>query len=125
MFVVVGHWRKSLLKMLVKLTTVLFVLPYGFHIKIVVGFDGEDRCNEVWFGTYRTAYGIFTTLSQFVVPFTTITGCKFQTIFYVGNIFELDLNQPILIRVAIWPFLKQFSRNKIIWPFLFFGTWQP
>jgi hypothetical protein len=29
------------------LLAVLFVLPYGFHIKIIVGFDGEDRCNEV------------------------------------------------------------------------------
>ena len=50
-------------------------MPYAFHIKIIVGFDGEDRCNEVWGGMYRIAYGFFTTVTQFVLPFVTIIAC--------------------------------------------------
>ena len=37
----------------IDLLAVLFVLPYAFHIKIIVGYDGEDRCNEVWSGSSR------------------------------------------------------------------------
>jgi hypothetical protein len=37
----------------IDLFAVAFVLPYAFHIKLVVGFDGEDRCNEDWSGTIR------------------------------------------------------------------------
>ncbi len=38
---------------IIDLLAVIFVLPYAFHIKIVVGYDGEDRCNEVWRGSSR------------------------------------------------------------------------
>ena len=32
---------------------IAFVVPYGFHIKMIVGFDGDARCNEVWMGWSR------------------------------------------------------------------------
>jgi hypothetical protein len=38
---------------LIDLLAIGFVLPYAFHIKLLVGFDGEDRCNETWSGTVR------------------------------------------------------------------------
>ena len=76
---------------LIDLVAVAFVLPYAFHIKIVVGFDGEDRCNEVWRGIYRTAYGIFTSLSQFALPFMTIIGCYSTVILRCDRIKGLKL----------------------------------
>jgi hypothetical protein len=30
-----------------------FILPYAFSIKLIVGYDGDDRCNEIWSGKYR------------------------------------------------------------------------
>ena len=66
---------------LIDILAIIFVLPYALHIKIIVGYDGEDRCNEVWFGSYRTAYGIFTVFTQFALPFLTIIGCYTCIIF--------------------------------------------
>jgi hypothetical protein len=37
--------------------------------------DGKWMCHEMWSGARRTAYGVFTNLTQFVLPFITIFAC--------------------------------------------------
>lgn len=39
------------------------------------------RCNETWFGVNRLIYGIFTSITQFVLPFVTIIACYTTVIF--------------------------------------------
>merc|ERR1712226_1361477 len=36
---------------------------------------GKTQCQETWHGTPRTVYGIFTNITQFVIPFFTIIVC--------------------------------------------------
>ena len=38
---------------MIDLLAVGFVLPYAFNIKLVIGLDGEARCNETWSGSVR------------------------------------------------------------------------
>ena len=36
---------------------------------------GNEKCHETWTGIQRTAYGAFTNIMQFVLPFITIIFC--------------------------------------------------
>ena len=68
---------KSCLVMIgiIDLLAMLFTAPYAFHVDLFEGSDGVDRCNETWDGMKRTAYGAFTSVTQFVLPFVTIIIC--------------------------------------------------
>jgi hypothetical protein len=49
---------------IIDLLAAAFTTPYAFHVAIVVGPDGEQRCNETWDGLKRTIYGAFTNITQ-------------------------------------------------------------
>jgi len=107
---------------------VTFVLPYGFHIKLIVGFDGEDRCNEVWSGMSRTVYGIFTVLSQFAFPFVTIILCYSTIIFRLRRrpderkviVVQSQQKQELEIKR-----MKRTNRMLMSMVLIFGSTWLP
>jgi hypothetical protein len=49
---------------IIDLLAAAFTTPYAFHVAIVEGDDGEERCNETWDGIKRTIYGAFTNITQ-------------------------------------------------------------
>ena len=53
-----------LLIIIIDLLAAAFTTPYAFHVAIVEGSDGEERCNETWDGLKRTIYGAFTNITQ-------------------------------------------------------------
>ena len=60
---------------IIDLLAMLFTAPYSFHMALEEGKDGIARCTETWEGMKRTAYGAFTSTTQFVLPFVTIIFC--------------------------------------------------
>ena len=65
----------AVLILLIDLMAMGFTAPYAFHVRLVdVGGD-KTLCYETWEGAPRTAYGFFTLLSQFVMPFATVIAC--------------------------------------------------
>ena len=55
---------------IIDLLAMAFTAPYAFHVSLI-----DDRCNETWDGMKRTAYGAFTSVMQFILPFVTIIFC--------------------------------------------------
>lgn len=66
---------------IINATAAVFTAPYVFHVGLVEAADsgGNGRrrwlCGETWSGGKRTAYGAFTNVTQFVLPFLTIILC--------------------------------------------------
>ena len=108
---------------IIDLLAVAFVLPYAFHIKIIVGFDGEDRCNEAWGGMYRIAYGFFTTVTQFVLPFVTIIACYTTIILKLrkrpnerrGLVVQSTQKQDVELKVTIKELTRKNKQDWLNW----------
>ena len=49
--------------------------PYAYSMRVDHDDNGTTLCTESWQGGLRTAYGAFTNITQFVLPFTTIFVC--------------------------------------------------
>ena len=47
--------------------------------------EGDAVCNETWEGVKKTAYGAFTNVMQFVLPFVTIIFCYTAIIKKLGQ----------------------------------------
>ena len=47
--------------------------------------EGVEMCNETWDGVKKTAYGAFTNVMQFVLPFVTIIFCYTAIIKKLGQ----------------------------------------
>jgi hypothetical protein len=65
---------------MINLLAGVFTAPYAFHVALIKGPDSNERCNETWEGMKRTAYGAFTNIMQFVLPFVTIIFCYISII---------------------------------------------
>jgi len=66
----------------------VFTAPYAFHVQISgpeEGQEGPERCNENWEAWKRTVYGVFTNISQFLLPFVTIIICYTAIIRRLGQ----------------------------------------
>ena len=70
---------------IINIVAMLFTAPYAFHVALTEGADGVARCNETWDGMKRTAYGAFTSITQFVLPFVTIIFCYTAIIRKLGQ----------------------------------------
>ena len=53
----------------------VFTAPYAFYVGLMPLEGGGEMCNETWDGIKKTAYGAFTNVMQFVLPFVTIIFC--------------------------------------------------
>ena len=67
-----------LLICLIDVTAAACTAPYALHMDTApAGDDGGNatQCVETWSGSRRTAYGAFTNVTQFALPFATIVFC--------------------------------------------------